>query len=110
MATLPKELKNKQAKMHLTTPAGHAASGGPQSQPNDGMSENRQEKEDLSMEDGKSMGRDSFLHHPQVRSKAVHQKKLVNDTAYFLHHPQIPPHGPKMPPAKPREDKRSKKE
>ena len=40
------------------------------------------------------------LKHPRV--KAVKQKKLVNDTAYFLHHPQIGAKGPKMPPKKPK--------
>lgn len=108
MAILPKELAQKKAKIHKTNPSGHAAGFNPQSQPNDGMSQNRQEKEDLSMDHDKTMGRSSFLKHPQVKSEAVHQKKLINDTAYFLHHPQIPPHGPKMPPAKPREDKKSK--
>lgn len=43
----------------------------------------------------------SFLKHPRV--KAIKQKKLINDTAYFLHHPQIKPHGPSMPPKKPRD-------
>src|SRR5215469_9005387 len=42
----------------------------------------------------------SHLDHPRV--KAIKQHKLVNDTAYFLHHPQIKPHGEKMPPKKPR--------
>lgn len=42
----------------------------------------------------------SHLDHPRV--KAIKQHKLVNDTAYFLHHPQIKPHGPSMPPKKPR--------
>ena len=40
------------------------------------------------------------LKHPQV--KPINQHKLVNDTAYFLHHPQIKPHGPNFPPKKPR--------
>jgi len=43
----------------------------------------------------------SFLEHKQVHN--IKQKKLVNDTAYFLHHPQIAPHGPSMPPKKPRD-------
>jgi hypothetical protein len=42
----------------------------------------------------------SHLDHP--RTKAIKQHKLVNDTAYFLHHPQIKPHGPSMPPKKPK--------
>ena len=42
----------------------------------------------------------SHLDHPRV--KAIKQHKLVNDTAYFLHHPQIKPHGPSLPPKKPK--------
>ena len=103
MASLPKELRQRKAHMHLTTPAGHAAGGEPMS----AQEEAKQEKEDLGM--SHKVDGESFLHHPQIkREAAIHQRKLVNDTAYFLHHPQIPPHGPKMPPAKPRESKKSK--
>jgi hypothetical protein len=88
---LPKELKNKKVKIHQTTPMGHAGSAEP------GDSSKESDKE----EDG-MIKRDSFLKHPQVRSKAISQHKLINDTAYFLHHPQIKPHGPSMPPKKPK--------
>ena len=42
----------------------------------------------------------SHLKHPRV--KAIKQHKLVNDTANFLHHPQIKPHGSNMPAKKPK--------
>lgn len=40
------------------------------------------------------------LKHPRV--KAVKNKRLINDSAYFLHHPQVGAKGPKMPPKKPK--------
>jgi hypothetical protein len=43
---------------------------------------------------------EDFLKHPRV--KAIKQHKLVNDMAYFLHHPQMGAKGQKMPPKKPK--------
>lgn len=51
-------------------------------------------------EAGEHVKEGSHLDHPRVH--AIKQHKLVNDTAYFLHHPQIKPHGPSMPPKKPK--------
>ena len=46
----------------------------------------------------------SFLDHPRVH--AISQHKLINDTAYFLHHPQLALKGPAMPPQSPSEGAR----
>ena len=100
MAILPKELqsKKKNLQIHQTTPMGHAGS---MKSGKENLTESN--KEDIEMKDKKEVEpQGSFLKHPQVQSKVISRKQLVNDTAYFLHHPQIKPHGPKMPPMKPR--------
>jgi hypothetical protein len=99
MPILPKELKNrsKDLKIHQTTPMGHAGSIKPSKED---LTESN--KKDIEMKDKKHVDpQGEFLKHPQVQSKVIDNKQLVNDTAYFLHHPQIKPHGPSMPPKKP---------
>jgi coenzyme F420-reducing hydrogenase alpha subunit len=60
----------------------------------------RDKMDDKKVKENKRFESDEFLKHPRVKS--VKQRKLINDTAYFLHHPQVGAKGPKMPPKKPK--------